>query len=109
MAERLFTTTIKTSRPARILKRAESTINYEFLDATKLNLPKGFDAARGVVTWEGAIASEFTGEHCFRFTYAGYLKVWLGDQLVLDRWRQAWNPGSALIPVYLEKDRAATR
>src|SRR5439155_15884329 len=68
-------------------------------------LPAEFKPANGVVTWEGSLASELEGTHQLRFTYAGYLKVWLNDKLVLDRWRQAWNPGSALLDVDFEKGK----
>ncbi|HEY0040817.1 MAG TPA: TIM-barrel domain-containing protein [Flavisolibacter sp.] len=92
------------SNPGNIVvQRAESSINYEFLNDSKLFLPKEFKPENGIATWEGSIASELNGEHKFRFTYAGYAKVWIDGKLVLDRWRQAWNPGSAILDVVLQK------
>jgi alpha-D-xyloside xylohydrolase len=85
------------------IQRPESTINYEFLGDSRLFLPKEFKPATGVATWEGNIASGVTGIHKFRFSYAGYLKVWIDNKLVLDRWRQNWNPGSAILIVELQK------
>ena len=86
-------------------EKAESSINYEYLDATRLYLPKEFNVSKGLVTWEGSIASGFTGTHKFRFTYAGYVKVWVDGKLLMDRWRQAWNPGSAALDIDLTKDK----
>jgi alpha-D-xyloside xylohydrolase len=84
------------------IRRAESSIHYEYLNDSKLYLPKEFKPESGLVTWEGGIASGLSGVHKFRFTYAGYVKVWIDDQLVLDRWRQAWNPGSAILDLNLQ-------
>ena len=39
------------------------------------------------------------GVHKLRFTYAGYMKVWIDGKLILDRWRQSWNPGSAILDI----------
>lgn len=84
--------------------KAESEINYLYLDDTK-KLPKDFKIQNGVITWEGSIASEFSGQHCFRFTYAGYTKVWVDGKLLLDRWRQAWNPGYGLLNLNMAKGK----
>jgi alpha-D-xyloside xylohydrolase len=92
--------------PARVdLEKAESTIDYAYLNDTRDKLPPEFKIAAGQVTWEGSIASDFTGQHSFRCSYAGYIKVWIDGKLLLDRWRQAWNPGAALLDLAMEKDR----
>ncbi|MGZ3851958.1 MAG: TIM-barrel domain-containing protein, partial [Flavisolibacter sp.] len=88
-----------------VIQRPESSISYEFLGDSKLYLPKEFKPENGVATWEGDIASDLNGIHKFRFTYAGYLKVWIDGQLLLDRWRQNWNPGSAILDVQLQKGK----
>ncbi|HYG52102.1 MAG TPA: PA14 domain-containing protein, partial [Flavobacteriales bacterium] len=88
-----------------VVQRAESSINYEFLNDSKLFLPKEFKPENGLATWEGSIASALNGVHRFRFTYAGYAKVWIDGKLVLDRWRQAWNPGSANLDVDLQEGK----
>jgi alpha-D-xyloside xylohydrolase len=93
------------SKPENVtFTKAESEINYPYLDDSK-RLPKEFKIQNGIVTWEGSIASDFTGTHNFRFTYAGYLKVWIDGKLMLDRWRQAWNPGYGLIKLDLAKGK----
>ncbi|WP_245952561.1 TIM-barrel domain-containing protein [Chitinophaga skermanii] len=84
-------------------EKAESIINYAYLGDTKLHLPANFNIAKGQVTYTGSIASAFSGVHKFKFTYAGYVKVWINDKLLLDRWRQAWNPGTAVLNIPFEK------
>jgi alpha-D-xyloside xylohydrolase len=86
-----------------ITERAEETINMEFEGESKIQLPNLFMPATGVVTWEGNLASYFSGLHQFRFTFGGTLKVWLDGKLVLDHWRKSWNPAPALIPFYFNK------
>lgn len=86
-----------------IVKRAEAAINYEFVNDSKLFLPTEFKPESGVVVWEGSMASDFTGVHKLRFTYGGYIKAWINGQLVLDRWRRAWNPAPALLDIAMAK------
>ncbi|HSU52380.1 MAG TPA: TIM-barrel domain-containing protein, partial [Segetibacter sp.] len=85
--------------------KAESDINYRYLDDTKNLLSKDFNIQNGQVTWEGSIASDFDGIHKFSFLYAGYTKLFIDGQLLLDRWRQAWNPGQGLVTLNMEKGR----
>jgi alpha-D-xyloside xylohydrolase len=59
----------------------------------------------GMVRWSGFIASDSTGLHKFRFYSAGYSKVWLNGKLVVDRWRQSWNPTTTLFELEMEKDK----
>lgn len=86
-------------------EKAESVIDYAYVNDSKLKLPKEFAVEKGLITWEGAVASEIAGTHTLRFTAAGYLKVWIGNKLIVDKWRQAWNPGAVLVPVVLQKDK----
>jgi alpha-D-xyloside xylohydrolase len=76
--------TIFTSRP-------EKEINYQFIPDLK-KFPKGFNLGEGAVTWEGAFESDVAGLHKFMFTSAGYAKLWIDGKLLIDRWRQCWNP-----------------
>jgi alpha-D-xyloside xylohydrolase len=91
------------SKKEVIIERPETEINMEYLNDSKIILPKEFTGATGSVTWEGSIASYFSGEHQLRFTLGGTLKVWIDGTLVLDRWRKAWNPASVIMPVTLKK------
>jgi alpha-D-xyloside xylohydrolase len=87
------------------LQLASSDIDYAWLGDSKILLPAAFAPAKGSVTWDGAIATGTSGDYLFRFTYAGYLKIYIDGQLRLDRWRQPWNPGSAVLTLPMEKDR----
>jgi len=86
------------------LERPETEIDMGYLNESKLKLPREFKPGSGAVVWEGSMASGFDGLHKLRFTYGGYIKVWLDGRLVLDRWRKAWNPAPALIDVPMKKD-----
>lgn len=44
------------------------------------------------VTWDGTIEAETAGLHKFRVYASHYIKVWIDGDLVVDRWRQNWNP-----------------
>ncbi|MFP5041717.1 TIM-barrel domain-containing protein [Parasediminibacterium sp. JCM 36343] len=80
--------------------RAESTIDYEFIEAMK-NFPEGFKPADGIVTWEGFVQSAFDGTHHFLLKNAGYAKIWIDGKLLVEKWRQSWNPGTSSIDVKL--------
>lgn len=95
----------KTHPEVTDLEMAASEINYTYLGDSKRLLPAAFTPAKGSVTWEGSLASDLTGLHIFRLTYGGYVKVYIDGKLWLDRWRQAWNPGSAILDLPMEKDR----
>jgi alpha-D-xyloside xylohydrolase len=86
------------------IKRNEKEIDYEFIPSLK-KLPQGFPLQNGRVEWEGNISSNATGEHSFLFSSGGYLKYWFNGKLVVDKWRQCWNPITTLVKVDLEKGK----
>jgi alpha-D-xyloside xylohydrolase len=86
------------------LNRLDTVINYEFLTDLK-KYPKEFPLNDGKVIWEGFVESAFTGEHKFLTYYAGYTKVWFNHSVVVDHWRQAWNPGSVPFQFEMEKGK----
>jgi alpha-D-xyloside xylohydrolase len=108
-----LTATYSNNRSKRedvIVERAESVINMEYLNDSKIVLPPAFTPVTGCVTWEGSMASQFTGLHKLRFTFGGTLNVWINGKQVLTHWRKAWNPAPALLPVYLKSgEKAAIR
>jgi alpha-D-xyloside xylohydrolase len=87
------------------LEVAASDISYTYLGDSKKLLPASFTPSKGSVSWEGALASEITGLHTFRLTYGGYVKVYIDGRLRLDRWRQCWMPGSAILDLPMEKNK----
>lgn len=58
-----------------------------------------------MVTWQGYFQSSFTGLHKFSVRYGGYVKMWIEGKQVLDRWRQCWNPATAIVPVELVRQK----
>ncbi|HRE42782.1 MAG TPA: glycoside hydrolase family 31 protein [Terricaulis sp.] len=89
------------------LARPENQINYEFI-RDQQRWPPGFKVQQGEpaqvgdmgrsgqpgvsVVWEGTIEAAVSGLHKFRLYSSSYVKVWIGGELVMDRWRQNWNP-----------------
>ncbi|HYG17644.1 MAG TPA: TIM-barrel domain-containing protein [Ohtaekwangia sp.] len=70
----------------------EDKIDFEFLETPQVdNFPKEV-ARHGKVIWEGSFTSAVEGEHKFLVYASGYFKVWLDGQLIMDKWRQGWNP-----------------
>ncbi len=93
-------------KPADLLfEKAETELSYPFINDTKQKLPAAFKPEKGSITWQGSIASNWAGKHKLKFTYGGYLNVWLNNELVLNKWRQSWNPGTGLIEPFLEKGK----
>ncbi|MFT2009951.1 TIM-barrel domain-containing protein [Pontibacter sp. 13R65] len=82
--------------------RPEKDIYYEFLQQQK-DFPEGYSLQGGKVYWEGFVQSDETGTHRFLMPGSGYVKVWLDNKLLLDRWREAWNPGFSVFKHDLQK------
>lgn len=80
-----------------VTTRRDSLISYDDLPSLK-NFPKEFSLQDGKVTWEGTVTASSSGLHKFSVRYGGYVKLWLDGKLLLDRWRQCWNPAMAIVP-----------
>ncbi|MFT4092957.1 MAG: glycoside hydrolase family 31 protein [Niabella sp.] len=93
------------NNPQEDMVQAASEINYACVNDSKLLLPAAFKPDKGRVSWEGSIASGAEGMHKIRLTYAGYVRIWINGELLFDKWRQAWNPGSGVIPFNFEKNK----
>lgn len=92
-------------KPADVrVKRVESEIEYEFLQSLS-KVPSGFSLGDGLVKWDGSISSSSTGKHKFHMMSGGYIKLWLDGKLLVDKWRQCWNPASTVFEAELEKDK----
>lgn len=102
-----------TYQPAmgKTLTRDESKLYFEHLDRdnglkTVVNLPQDFNFNGAKVTYEGEIEPSVTGMYRFILYYAGYVKVYIDNELVVpERWRTAWNPNSYKFGVNLTADR----
>ncbi|CAL1517534.1 TIM-barrel domain-containing protein [Chitinophaga sp. MM2321] len=86
------------------LKRVEDHISYEFLPDLA-DLPKTFPMAEGKITWEGAVRPDEDGEYKFFMVTSGYTKVWIDGKLMLDKWRESWNPGPSVFRHLLTKNK----
>lgn len=87
-----------------VAQRPESVINYEYLEDQK-NFPATIKLGDIRATWEGSISSGTTGLHHFLLKNAGYAKLYIDGKEVVNKWRQAWNPGTSVVPVMMEKGR----
>lgn len=89
------------------LVRREDSIYFEHLkreDLSKVvNLPENFPLMGAKVSYEGEIEPSETGAFRFILYYAGYVKVYINNELVVpERWRTSWNPNSYKFAVNLE-------
>ncbi|MBQ4386391.1 MAG: DUF5110 domain-containing protein [Prevotella sp.] len=107
-----------TDKEGKKLVRDEDSIYYEFdcPAASELanrtepggikNLPKGFRLNGSTVVYEGFIEAPRDMQYHFILYYAGYIKVYIGGQLVVpERWRTAWNPNTYKFRKVLQKDK----
>lgn len=77
------------------LVRTEPFLYFENLKANREYLPEGFPLMGANVTFEGELEASESGLHRFLLYYAGYVKVYLDNELLVpERWRTAWNPNS---------------
>lgn len=76
------------------VERIESTIYYEDIKTIK-NLPQNFPLSQSYVRYTGEIESKESGTYRFHLHYAGYVKIYINNELIVpERWRTAWNPNS---------------
>jgi len=95
---------LKTDTTKAIISRVEKDLSYQFLHDMK-KFPAGYKLGDGLVTWEGFMETDVAGDNKFLFISAGYAKLWLDGKLVLDRWRQCWNPVTTRFSLNMEKGK----
>ncbi|UOG76440.1 DUF5110 domain-containing protein [Hymenobacter tibetensis] len=101
----LTATYAKKSNPKEVVvQRPEASLPYEFIEDMK-NFPAQVKLGETVATWEGAVASNSTGLHHLLLKNAGYVKLYIDGKLMVEKWRQAWNPGTAVVPFNMEKGK----
>jgi alpha-D-xyloside xylohydrolase len=87
------------------VQRKESTIDYENLETIK-NFPQQAPLGRSKVVWSGKIEPKETGLFHFKLYYAGYIKLYINDELLVpERWRTAWNPNTYKLSINMEKGK----
>lgn len=87
-----------------VTARTESGIAYDYLPSLE-KFPSTFSLNEGKVTWQGFLQPTTSGLHKFAVRYGGYVKLWLDDKLVVDNWRQCWNPAMVMVPATLQKGK----
>ncbi|MBN2167274.1 MAG: DUF5110 domain-containing protein [Marinilabiliaceae bacterium] len=87
------------SKPVFITQ--DNQIQYENLEELE-NIPQDFKLENGFVRWSGMIESDVAGMHKFLLYSAGYLKMWIDGELVVDSWRQCWNPWTRKLNIDLK-------
>jgi alpha-D-xyloside xylohydrolase len=86
----------------------EDKIEYEFLETPQVDsFPKDV-AQNGKVVWEGSFSSDLEGAHKFLLYSSGYFKVWVDNTLIIDKWRQNWNPWTNKFNVDVKKGEKHT-
>jgi len=79
-----------------LLTRVEPDLNYQFLDhadVRQVDFPEPARQARDLrIEWEGSFASREAGDHDLLMYSSGYARLSVDGRLLLDRWRQNWNP-----------------
>ncbi|MBA7518661.1 Alpha-xylosidase BoGH31A [subsurface metagenome] len=78
------------------VEKIEREIDYQYLEDLH-KIPQEFPMSEGKVIWTGSIGSDASGIHKFMLYSAGYFKMWFGDELIMDNWRQTWNPWSRIV------------
>ena len=90
------------------VSRQEGFIDYQFIKDQK-NWPSearaqtvasadsgqntaGVVVGKQTVTWSGDVTPDKTGVHKFRLYVSSYVKLYVDGKLVVDAWRQNWNP-----------------
>lgn len=105
-----------------VVTRQEPTIDYQYIkdqanwpDAAKARTvaatggqnTAGNAVQKQTVVWTGDVTPAVTGVHTFQLYGSSYYKVYVDGKLVLDRWRQNWNPWYADFAVPMTAGRKA--
>lgn len=70
----------------------QNDIGIEYLETLAYDTFPQDVSRKGKVIWEGSFTSNVVGEHKFLVYSSNYSKVWIDGELILDKWRQNWNP-----------------
>ncbi|GAB5348364.1 glycoside hydrolase family 31 protein [Alteriqipengyuania sp. 357] len=103
-----------------VVEQAENAIDYKYLSdqerwpeaakaaveaATTGQNTQGNAIEKQRVVWTGTFDPQDSGTHKFRLYSSSYVKVYADDELVLDRWRQNWNPWYHNFELALKEDK----
>jgi alpha-D-xyloside xylohydrolase len=82
------------------ITRQEKEIGYKYQDDLS-GFPEKFPFNKGLVEWQGFMEADTPGIYKFITHSAGYLKLWINNELIIDCWRQAWNPWTNKFNIHL--------
>lgn len=83
-------------------------IDFEYLETPQVDsFPKDV-AQKGKVIWEGSFTSDVEGAHKFLVYASAYFKVWIDGKLIMDKWRQGWNPWTNKFTTAIKKGEKHT-
>lgn len=74
------------------LTRTESDVNYQYIPQRATFPAELAKAPEQRVVWEGKIEANSSGTHKFTLFASDYNKLFVDGELVIDAWRQNWNP-----------------
>jgi alpha-D-xyloside xylohydrolase len=85
---------------ALVVTRQEGDVDYQYLPTDQFATgravrdvwPRELGGAPDRVVWNGSLEARAAGVHKFRLYASSYFKLWVDGALVLDGWRQNWNP-----------------
>jgi alpha-D-xyloside xylohydrolase len=86
----------------------QNDIGIEFLETPAYDTFPQDVSRKGKVVWEGSFTSDIEGQHKFLVYASNYFKVWIDDHLILDKWRQNWNPWTNKFKVPVKKGEKHT-
>ncbi|MEI9921637.1 MAG: TIM-barrel domain-containing protein [Bacteroidota bacterium] len=86
----------------------QNDIGIEFLETPAYDTFPQDVSRKGKVVWEGSFTSDVEGDHKFLVYASNYFKVWVDGNLILDKWRQNWNPWTNKFKVPLKKGEKHT-
>jgi alpha-D-xyloside xylohydrolase len=100
----LTTKYISKKNPTKPVVRTESKIDYEFIP-NLASRPDSFDLGTGTVIWEGSLEADSSGDYRFWAYHAGYCKIWMDGNLIVDKWRQCWNAGQSVFTLTMQSGK----
>jgi RHS repeat-associated protein len=100
-----FSNTTLSGQPA--LKRIDPVVNFDWSGA---NPDKLLTADRFSARWSGQLAAPLSEAYTFYLHSDGGARLWVNDQLVIDRWKTPSEPQTSSAPVELKAgEKAAVR
>jgi RHS repeat-associated protein len=102
LTARYFGNTTLSGQPA--LKRTDAAISFTWVGKSP---DKALPADRFSVRWDGQLAAPTSEAYTFYLFSDGGARLWVNNQLVIDRWQPPFEPQTRSTPVELKADEKA--